>query len=87
MKEITITISDATNRALLSQCHRSNAEQKTDLSLDEWVTLLLEETAIAQDLAKEISDCRAEMETEHITLTNTHMQRHRTAMLDKIRED
>ena len=87
MKEITISISNATQRALLAQAHRSNAEQHTDLNLKEWITLLLEETAVAQDVSVAISNRRPEIEAEHNATTERIVTECRNQLLTEIRNE
>jgi len=87
MKEITIAISDAAYRALVSHCHRDNANNKTDLTFDEWYMHHLEGMAIDEDLALAIGARRTDLEAAQLAVTKAFMDECRAPLLERIRKD
>ena len=55
MPRITIDLTDKAVAGLQGECDRTNAQQGTKLTVDEWIAVHLQEVAVAQQLAATIS--------------------------------
>ena len=81
MPKLTITLSDKTLAKLEIEVARNNDANGTDLTLDAWATLHLQEIAIAQELAAAVQSIQAQQERDANDAFNAAIRAKRDQLL------